>query len=234
MKPGREHQRGAARSSLMVHVEPHEQRVPAQDEAPIISAPTSGAAQPAWPAQLALQAQLADGSPVDEAPDEQHRRPARAPRQRPARSVTALARPAYSTTSSSEARRHVEQHEVRHRQIGEQRQDDTGRRPQAQPAAWRQAAAAATQRSAGRGGRARTRDIRFWRSALYQLSYAPGYAVVRSYTTGRCGQRLTWSRGAPCACGTAGRTSAARADRDRCACSFRSDSCALYSRRTPA
>src|SRR5262249_26984552 len=45
----------------------------------------------------------------------------------------------------------------------------------------------------GRGGRARTRDFRFWRSALYQLSYAPmwvfrslfRFAVLRVLATAR-------------------------------------------------
>jgi hypothetical protein len=39
----------------------------------------------------------------------------------------------------------------------------------------------------GRGGRTRTRDIRFWRSALYQLSYAPVFNCgQRVYLVSRC------------------------------------------------
>ncbi len=35
---------------------------------------------------------------------------------------------------------------------------------------------------AGRGSRARTRDLRFWRPPLYQLSYTPSAAISLSHT----------------------------------------------------
>src|SRR5262245_32095783 len=41
-----------------------------------------------------------------------------------------------------------------------------------------------------RGGRARTRDFRFWRSALYQLSYAPGRLGCRELIPPFPGGRL--------------------------------------------
>src|ERR1039457_6333973 len=56
----------------------------------------------------------------------------------------------------------------------------------------------------GRGGTTRTRDPRFWRPMLYQLSYAPS---------------VTWSRDAACARGNACRTCAAPDGPGRCACS---------------
>jgi len=81
-----------------------------------------------------------------------------------------------------------------------------------------------------RGGGTRTPDIRFWRSALYQLSYAPEL----SGCSGTLYHWPTWSRDVRCASCTAGRTSARRSDLDRFSCSSGYGSCAPDSPGTPA